>query len=551
MGFLQICTGVVLLQMSKSAKDVPDAAIFKGDLDQVREIAEVEQPETEPKADAIRGTAAIIRRFSQSRARMEHEEAKRLREDRMADHLEPLRENEVVEWDGLRRRKTIIGDPNSPAPVRRMTIHPPLGMSHFPDASEDEREREGHGLFEALRNRTKSAMSNHPQHANTAPADSQSPMHPVALTDITIHPSKTDSPALPYGPGSFEEGQEHIYGLPPSLRQDRDHRGPSPRSKPLPNRPAGSPALRTPQEARRQFSFSNFLHRKSAATIDPDEPLPPSRAGLGSRASSGIYEEKRARKNATEEERLGLVKGDSHAALLDDQHAVSSPPERLGPPILAPIPSHTSSDASIDDKYLYQTPAYPSRRLTESPSDSDAEDWQMTNTSTELAAPLGSRTMAPMASPERQRPTSSRRRPSPPRMYQSALTVPSPQEQAKPPIDRKLISAAALTQDTADGTRGRTRETGGPAVATYSHSQTSSLNQSRPQIRGNGDPEEARGGTRSLVIGGPQGTVSPDETSGETEAQRRRYQEQSRREREERRQRLRSEDRRGSWKPGQ
>ncbi len=66
MGFFQICAGVVLLQMSKSAKDVPDAAVFKGDLNQVREIAEVEQPETEPKADAIRGAAAIIRRFSVS-----------------------------------------------------------------------------------------------------------------------------------------------------------------------------------------------------------------------------------------------------------------------------------------------------------------------------------------------------------------------------------------------------------------------------------------------------------------------------------------------------
>ena len=61
MGFLQICAGVILLQLSKSAKDVPDAAVFKGDLDQVREVAEQEQPETEPKADAIRGTAAIIR----------------------------------------------------------------------------------------------------------------------------------------------------------------------------------------------------------------------------------------------------------------------------------------------------------------------------------------------------------------------------------------------------------------------------------------------------------------------------------------------------------
>src|SRR5690606_4532878 len=35
LGFLQICCGVVLLQLSKSAKNVPDTEIFKGDLDQV------------------------------------------------------------------------------------------------------------------------------------------------------------------------------------------------------------------------------------------------------------------------------------------------------------------------------------------------------------------------------------------------------------------------------------------------------------------------------------------------------------------------------------
>lgn len=55
LGFLQICAGVVLLQLSKSSKDVPDAAVFNGDLDQVRTVAEQEEPESEPKADAIRG----------------------------------------------------------------------------------------------------------------------------------------------------------------------------------------------------------------------------------------------------------------------------------------------------------------------------------------------------------------------------------------------------------------------------------------------------------------------------------------------------------------
>ena len=76
-GFMQICAGVVLLQLSKSAKDVPDAAIFKGDLDQIREVAEVEEPESEPKADSIRGAASIIRRISTARRTMESDEARR------------------------------------------------------------------------------------------------------------------------------------------------------------------------------------------------------------------------------------------------------------------------------------------------------------------------------------------------------------------------------------------------------------------------------------------------------------------------------------------
>ena len=60
-GFLITCSGVVLLQLAKPSKDVPGAAVFKGDLDQVRTVAEVEQPEYEPRADTIRGGAGIIR----------------------------------------------------------------------------------------------------------------------------------------------------------------------------------------------------------------------------------------------------------------------------------------------------------------------------------------------------------------------------------------------------------------------------------------------------------------------------------------------------------
>lgn len=139
MGFLQICSGVVLLQLSKSAKNVPDTEIFRGDLDQVRTVAEQSEPESEPKADAIRGTAAIIRRISVARQKMEQEEAMRIREERMKDLLHvPGSDGESVEWDGVRRRVT-WGGSSGDGPRRRNTLsspHPPLGMSRMPDLEE-------------------------------------------------------------------------------------------------------------------------------------------------------------------------------------------------------------------------------------------------------------------------------------------------------------------------------------------------------------------------------------------------------------------------------
>lgn len=115
MGFLVICSGVVLLQLSKSAKDVPDAALFAGDLNQIHTIAEQEQPESEPKADAIRGAAALVRRFSTVREKMEIEEMRRLHMEKEQERLESLSENgpPQFEWDGLRRRRT-TSEPNNP-----------------------------------------------------------------------------------------------------------------------------------------------------------------------------------------------------------------------------------------------------------------------------------------------------------------------------------------------------------------------------------------------------------------------------------------------------
>jgi hypothetical protein len=133
MGFLQICSGVVLLQLSKSSKNVPDTEIFRGDLDQIKTVAEQSEPESEPKADTIRGTAAIIRRISVARRTAEADEARKIHEDRMRDLHTPISGSEsVIEWDGVRRRVSSAG-------ARRNTLsghHPPLGMSKIPDEEE-------------------------------------------------------------------------------------------------------------------------------------------------------------------------------------------------------------------------------------------------------------------------------------------------------------------------------------------------------------------------------------------------------------------------------
>ncbi len=301
--------------------------------------------------------------------------------------------------------------------MRRNTIRPPLGMSHFPDPNDEDTEQ-GPGFFENLRHRAQSVIR-HPTPGDPQDAmdDSvRSPIHPVALTDIKVHNSKMDSPIAPYGPGSFEDAQERIYGMPAG--QLKNERGitvaaqPSPRSKPLPAKPASSPALRPAQEARRQFSFTNFL-RPGSRTQDVD-PTP--RPQLVHRASSN--EQKRAFKNGSEEERLGLVKGDSHVALLE--HEPSRSPERPAQPMPYSYPashSQSSSTSSVDDYYRYQHPGPPQHSLSYS---DEVDGWQMTNTE----SPPNETTSAarPPVS------TNSRRRPSPPRIHppQPLITRSSP-----------------------------------------------------------------------------------------------------------------------------
>lgn len=317
LGFLQICAGVVLLQLSKSAKDVPDTAVFKGDLDQVRTVAEQEEPESEPKADAIRGTAAIIRRISMSRQKLEAEEARRVHEERLRDQMEPIAENERVEWDGLRRRKTIIDTPDGYL-ERRQTLHPPLGMAYFPN---EENELNGHshagdddeqaafdgGFMNSLKKRARiSFLPQQRRNDGFGQPEARSPMYPVPLTEVRLPQGDSDAAQhMRQSDGSCDT--PHTFGLPSNPRDVRSNAA-SRLAPPVPQSQNSLAPTPPPHSARRQFSFQNVFRRKSDVRPDSRQSfLPVPRSGGGYR--HGIKGQ--GTKSGTEEEQLGLVKGDS------------------------------------------------------------------------------------------------------------------------------------------------------------------------------------------------------------------------------------------------
>jgi hypothetical protein len=207
LGFLQICSGVVLLQLSKSAKDVPDTAVFSGDVDQVRTMAEQEEPEYEPRADTMRGTAALIRSMSQVRHKRETKDVMRIKEE----HMAPIGEGEEVEWDGLRRRRT-MSSPRTPQmrpnSQRRRTIHPPLGMSHFPEETEEDPDPDN-GM--------------HPgfwSHFKRKPVGDSTEAGSVPMGPVSNDGSGTVHNDLPPGTASPQSSRSsHIFGLPMSLRR--------------------------------------------------------------------------------------------------------------------------------------------------------------------------------------------------------------------------------------------------------------------------------------------------------------------------------------------
>lgn len=359
MGFLQICAGVVLLQLSKSAKDVPDSAVFSGDLDQVRTVAEVEEPEYEPRADTLRGGAAILRSLSKARSHKELAEAKKIQEE----HMEPIGEGEQVEFDGLRRRKTIL-DPHRPPTrsatvVRTTNIHPPLGMSQFPTYDSDDDNDSFHpGFFQRLRSRGKSTSSRDSAHApGTTSGVGMKTLPPIPQTDgASDRGSDADSYKQSMAQDtSYKPLDSHIhFATLPDL--PHDHTG-----------SASSLAPPRGQTAKRQFSFQNVFTRNrpdSMGDAASGSKRPTSRQ---SRKSS---REGRAAATATEEERLGLVKGDSTNLLPIASHGSD---ETMGPP-------GYSDDWDMPRS---SSPGYSPERHVASPSPIRRVDIRSPNSSTE------------------------------------------------------------------------------------------------------------------------------------------------------------------------
>lgn len=369
MGFFVICAGVVLLQLSKSAKDVPDAAVFAGDVNQIRTLAEQEQPESEPKADAIRGTAAIVRRISLARQKMELDEAKRIQEDRQRD-LEPIGEDEQIEWDGLRRRRTTVSRSRpalSPGPQEPQQ-HFPLGMSHFPTEDElaDEESRpttafSGASFFGSIRRARSVAVPG--TTSSGIPDDGRGSMHQVPLTEIVTPTQRSQAATRAYY--GQTDGADHVYGLPSNLQaQKTAYEGirwdtnvadntfsggdlaDRPNSRGLSSRGSLAPTP-PPHSTRRQFSFQNVF--KKHQDHEDTSSLKSPRMSLGQRQLS----HKRL-SGATEEERLGLVKGDSHT--------------------LPPLPSYAEEDEShwnLEGKGSDSTES-----LTEKRTSDELEDYE-------------------------------------------------------------------------------------------------------------------------------------------------------------------------------
>ncbi|KAF2664556.1 DUF803-domain-containing protein [Microthyrium microscopicum] len=345
LGFFEICSGVVLLQLSKSAKDVPDAAVFAGDLDQVRTVAEQEEPEYEPRADTMRGTAALLRAVSSRRQKRETKEVIRIKEE----HMQPIGEDEQVEWDGLRRRRTISSPTGTSRPLsRRKTVHPPLGMAQFPTEGDDEDDAHADpdngmhpGFWSHFKRKPVRSTSTTSKKSTT---EGSLPMGPVPhSTGANANLIPHDTPTLRALDGANSPAassrSSHIFGLPAAIRRQHSDHPPSPMT-PLaqqdddtayhggahihwtPSVDDRDPHIRdratsnvsaapSSPSGRRNFSFQNVFRRAASpsnASEHSVRPLSRSTLSFTRKASTPGGDKDGV---VTEEERMGLVRGDT------------------------------------------------------------------------------------------------------------------------------------------------------------------------------------------------------------------------------------------------
>jgi hypothetical protein len=512
MGFLTICSGVVLLQLSKSAKDVPDAAVFKGDLDQIREVGEQEAPETEPKADALRGTAAILRRISTSRQKREEQEIQRYFKEKQEDQAGEPGDNEIIEWDGIRRRKTVVGDHPTMTPRSARSLkspRPPLGMSYFPDEREQfNRTPSGSSssFFGGARSRVSTAL--HPSQWQPRGAEEgnaqNSPMHPVALTEIAVGSKEGVDTA--YRGGGLE---------PPFQPYTGRERSDTPRSivwadeRPeLPPSRNSHLAAEDVSASRRQFSFRSMFSRRKSSESLPYGPVSPSRGILknNDRGAAGSSEVRRALRNATEEERLGLVTGDSRTA--DNRRHDDYDDEKF-----TRSPSPESFDSTLDAveevqrQYKTQRPHQPSGSSTISTSTFPAYEDTHHHYHSELDHPRGYLTVRRISSPPpiEEEPESQHHNPYVPGPGRSLPPIPSAEEDEYVQIMRS------------SGAGGQSHGNSSPELDVKSVTSSSRSSASPPSARrqqqyqrptetnsrSNSSGSESEGVTRGLVSGNP------------------------------------------------
>lgn len=225
--------------------------------------------------------------------------------------MEPIGENEQFEWDGLRRRRTIssAGDSRGGSVRRQKTVHPPLGMSRFPDDVSEPDSEVHPGFFGRIGRRPASKQSD----GASVPLSNVSPTREgrdrayssrKSSLRNTVRAIEEEEEDTSYKSPAGAESQHVRWAHADSVRDRASSKSSS--QYPPPNPPG----------ARRQFSFQNPFNRRR----DGDEQDEKRATSSGGRSATHSFMERTkeypAGNNTTEEERLGLVHGDSSKATL-------------------------------------------------------------------------------------------------------------------------------------------------------------------------------------------------------------------------------------------